>query len=64
MSTEHIASRIEEGAVREIAARADADERTVWKRIAGGDVRGRVARRIDAAITAWRTENSPATSAA
>jgi hypothetical protein len=41
-----------ENTVNEIAAEAEADPRSVWKRLAGGKVRGRVAARIDRAIAA------------
>lgn len=44
--------------VRQIARRALADERTVWKRLAGGQVRGRVGERIDREIAAYRTGNA------
>jgi hypothetical protein len=40
--------------VTELAIAADCDPRTVERRLAGLPVRGRVCRRIDAAIAAWR----------
>jgi hypothetical protein len=43
---------VDEATVVAIAAEAEADPRTVWKRLAGGRVRGRVAARIDRAIAA------------
>ena len=45
--------KFDDDAVREIAEQAGADERSVWKRLAGGIVRGRVAKRIDAAISLY-----------
>jgi hypothetical protein len=42
--------------VAKIAAAAEADERSVWKRLAGGAVRGRVQARIDRAITKARAQ--------
>ena len=44
----------DEQAVGEIADRAEANPRTVWKRLAGGKVRGRVALRIDREIAAYQ----------
>jgi hypothetical protein len=42
--------------VARIAAAAEADERSVWKRLAGGVVRGRVQARIDRAIAEARAQ--------
>jgi len=40
----------DEKTVQAIADAAEADARSVWKRLAGGEVRGRVAARIDREI--------------
>lgn len=42
--------------VQRIADEANASTHSVWKRLAGAEVRGKVAVRIDAAIAAWRRE--------
>lgn len=46
----------DEKTVAKIAAAAEADERSVWKRLAGGEVRGRVQARIDRAIAEARAQ--------
>ncbi len=46
----------DERTVARIAAVAEADERSVWKRLAGGEVRGRVQARIDRAIAEARAQ--------
>jgi hypothetical protein len=46
----------DERTVATIAATAEADERSVWKRLAGGEVRGRVQARIDRAIAEARAQ--------
>ena len=43
--------------VRRIADVAQASTHSVWKRLAGAVVKGRVSKRIDAAIQAWRKES-------
>lgn len=43
--------------VRQIADTAQASTHSVWKRLAGAIVKGRVSKRIDAAIQAWRKES-------
>ena len=43
---------IDEDTVAAIAAEAEVDVRSVWKRLAGGKVRGRVGARIDRVIAA------------
>jgi hypothetical protein len=50
----------DEAAVAKIAAAAEADERSVWKRLAGGEVRGRVQVRIDRAIAEARAQMAEA----
>lgn len=40
--------------VRHIADEAHASVQSVWKRLAGGAVKGKVSGRIDRAIAAWR----------
>ena len=42
--------------VQAIADAACASTHSVWKRIAGAPVRGKVATRIDEAIAAWRAK--------
>ena len=42
-----------------VAAEANADPRTVAKRLQGGPVRGRVANRIDAVIARLRDDATP-----
>jgi hypothetical protein len=43
-------STIDEETVAAIAAEAEVDARSVWKRLAGGKVRGRAGARIDRVI--------------
>ena len=50
---------IDEATVAAIATDAEADPRSVWKRLAGGKVRGRVGARIDRAIAAHRAKKDP-----
>jgi hypothetical protein len=50
---------IDEATVAGIAAEAEADPRSVWKRLAGGKVRGRVGVRIDRAIAAHIAKKGP-----
>jgi hypothetical protein len=50
---------IDEAVVAAIAAEAEADPRSVWKRLAGGKVRGRVGARIDRAIAAYLAKKDP-----
>jgi len=50
---------IDEAVVAAIAAEAEADPRSVWKRLAGGKVRGRVGVRIDRAIAAHLAKKEP-----
>ena len=45
--------------VRQIADEAHASAQSVWKRLAGGAVKGKVSGRIDQAIAAWRARVSP-----
>jgi hypothetical protein len=45
--------------VREIAAEASADIRSVWKRLAGGELRPKVQERIDRALASRLTPESP-----
>ena len=54
----------DEQAIAEIAREAEADPRSVWKRLAGGEVRGRVQARIDRAIVSVRGRLSGLTIAA
>ena len=44
-------------AVAKIAERASVDPRTVYKRLAGVEVRGLAGERVDAAIAEWRKQN-------
>ena len=45
--------------VREIAEHAQASTHSVWKRLAGAEVKGRVSKRIDEAIARWRGRGRP-----
>jgi hypothetical protein len=51
----------DEEIVNKIAQRAEANPRSVWKRLAGGTVRGRVQARIDREIASARANASTAT---
>ena len=48
------AATVTDDEARAIAAKADVHVNSVWKRLGGGHVRGRVLARIDKAIEEWR----------
>jgi hypothetical protein len=50
---------VDEETVAAIAAEAEVDARSVWKRLAGGKVRGRAGARIDRVIAARFAERIP-----
>lgn len=54
---EHEKPALDAEAVAKIAGRASVDIRTIYKRLAGVEVRGLAGERADAAIAEWRAEN-------